>query len=321
MPLLPALEPFLASVSEPSPDSSVTSVADARAAAHALIDHSLSALSQPAPAVVGELDRRILVDGGSIVVRVYRPSWGSGRPLHVYVHGGGFWTGTLDQSDSVCRRIAQEVDCVVVSLAYRLSPEAKFPVPVEDCYQALCWVADHGEYLGGDSARISIGGVSAGGGLAAATALMARDRGGPSLCHQVLELPVTDLTMSQPSIDENAAGPLLTRDGLAACVNHFLADPADATNPYASPLLAPRLSELPSALVMTAELDPLRDEGEAYARRLADAGVAVEVRRWDGFFHGAQTMDRLIPGEAAIYHAVVVASLRRAHNVGRQAAL
>jgi acetyl esterase len=221
--------------------------------------------------------------------------------------------GTLEHSDNGCRAIAADAECVVVSVDYRLAPEAKFPVPTEDCYAALCWVVDNAFELGIDPSRISVGGGSAGGNLSAVVALMARDRGGPPLVLQVLEIPVTDLTMSQPSIDSND-GYLLTRVGMEQYRDHYLAEPKDATNPYASPLLAKDLGGLPPALVMTAEFDPLRDEGEAYAARLAVAAVEVDAMCWEGQFHGSQSMAKLIPDEAAEYHREVTSALRKAYG-------
>jgi acetyl esterase len=254
------------------------------------------------------------VDGGEIAVRVYEPGGDGPFPCHVYFHGGGFWLGNLEMSDASCRATAVDAGCVVASVDYRLAPEATFPVPAEDCFTALRWVVDHAAELHVDAGRVSVGGASAGGNLAAVVALMARDRGGPDLVLQVLEIPVTDLTMSQESVRSNGVGYLLTTTSIEQYTSYYLADPADATNPYASPLLAPDLTNLPPAVVMTAELDPLRDEGEAYARRLAEAGVPVEATRWDGQFHGSQTMGKLIPDEVAAYHAAIVAALRKAYG-------
>jgi acetyl esterase len=143
---------------------------------------------------------------------------------------------------------------------------------------------------------------------------MARDRGGPNLILQVLEVPATDLTMSQPSIEENAAGPMLTKESCERCRDLYLSDLADARNPYASPLLAEDLSNLPPAIVMTMEFDPLRDEGEAYAARLQKAGVSTQCTRWEGQFHGSQGMAKLIPDEAAAYQQKIIEALRRAYG-------
>src|SRR5688572_4934004 len=313
MPVLPALQAILDAIAEGPAPSPNASVAEARANAHAMMDMSFMALAAEYPPVASEVDHHVPVEGGEITVRVYTPDATPPLPCHLYIHGGGFWLGTLEQSDNVCRAIAADAECVVVSVDYRLAPESKFPALPEDCYAALTWVVDHAFELGVDPARISVGGGSAGGNLSAVVALMARDRGGPPLVLQVLEIPVTDLTMSQPSIESND-GYLLTRVGMEQYRDYYLADAADATNPYASPLLAPDLSGLPPALVMTAEFDPLRDEGEAYAARLADAGVEVDAMCWEGQFHGSQTMAKLIPDEAAAYHREVTSALRKAYG-------
>ncbi|CAN5549682.1 alpha/beta hydrolase [soil metagenome] len=316
MPLLPGLQPFVDSM--PATSDVTIDEADVEATRdfiHQMIDASFRSLGEPGPAVASEVDRAVPVEDGEITVRIYTPDEDGPLPVHVYFHGGAFWLGTLEHSDDNCRRLAVHARCVVVSVDYRLAPGAKFPRPVEDCYSALCWVVDHAAELSIDPSRVSVGGPSAGADLAAVTALMARDRNGPALVFQVLEVPVTDLTMGQPSIEENADGPMLTKAAIAAYVERYLDDPADAQNPYASPMLADDLSGLPPAIVMTAELDPLRDEGEAYARRLVDAGVAVEMHRWPGQFHGSQSMSKLIPDEVAAYHELLVAALVRANTV------
>jgi acetyl esterase len=325
MPVHPALEPVLDAMSQailrsddggagPIPGvGNAGSVAEARTAAHGMIEATVMALGENSPPAASEVDHRVPVDGGEIWVRVYTPEGRGPFPCHLYIHGGGFWVGTLDQADSTCRSLVAGAGCVAVSVDYRLAPEAKFPVPLEDCYTALQWVVDHADELGVDPSRISVGGDSAGGNLSAVLALLARDRGGPPLVLQVLEIPVTDFTMSQPSIDSND-GYLLTRAGMEQCRDYYLADLDDATNPYASPLLAEDLSGLPPALVMTMEFDPLRDEGEAYAARLADAGVPVEVVRWAGHFHGSITMAKLVPDDALAYRESVVAALLRAYS-------
>jgi acetyl esterase len=314
MPVLPGLQVILDAVNASPPQVEGLSVAEARDVAHASMAMSFGATQADGPPMEDVHDHQVAVDGGEITVRVYRPEGDGPFPCHVYFHGGGFWLGNLDMSDASCRATAVDAGCVVASVDYRLAPEAKFPVPAEDCFTALTWVVDHAADLGVDTSRLSVGGGSAGGNLAAVVSLMARDRGGPSIILQVLEIPVTDLTMSQESVRSNGVGFLLTTRSIEQYTSYYLADPADATNPYASPLLADDLSGLPPAVVMTAELDPLRDEGEAYARRLAEAGVPVQATRWDGQFHGSQMMAKLIPEESAAYHAAVVATLRTAYG-------
>jgi acetyl esterase len=202
---------------------------------------------------------------------------------------------------------------VVVSVDYRLAPEHKFPIPVEDCYAALLWTFEHADELQIDTSRMSIGGGSAGGNLTAVVAMMIRDRSGPPVVLQVLDIPVTDLTLSCASIVENGEGYLLTRDAIEQYVELYLDDPGDAKHPYASPLLADDLSGLPPAVVMTAELDPLRDEGEAYAARLGDAGVSVRHKRWLGHVHGSSSMTALVPS-ARDWRDEVIQALRDAYR-------
>jgi acetyl esterase len=311
VPLLAGLVPLVDALAAAPAMPMSGSIAEARVIAHEMADRTFRDLQHEVPPVLLEGDDAAPDSGYAIPLRIYRPRLGQ-LPVHVYLHGGGFWLGTLDQSDANCRRLARESDRVVVSVDYRLAPEHKFPVPVEDCYAALLWTVEHAADLDVDPLRLTIGGGSAGGGLAAAVALMARDRHGPSIRFQLLEIPVTDLTMSQPSIDENANGPVLTRASIATYVSLYLADDADATNPYASPLLAPDLTGLPPALVTVAEYDPLRDEGEAYARRLAEAGVDVRLVHLDGHFHGSFAMSKLIPQEAQDYSKLLAAALRDA---------
>ena len=315
MPVLPALQSMLDAVNAAPPPPPGRTPAEARETAHASMAMMFGATQHEGPPVREQHDHRVPVDGGEITVRVYVPEGDGPFPCHVYFHGGGFWLGTLEASDDSCRRLAVDTGCIVASVDYRLAPETQFPLPAEDCFAALRWVVDHAGELGVDATRVSVGGASAGGNLAAVTALLARDRGGPPLVLQVLEIPVTDLTMSQASVEENAEGYLLTRSSMEQYVGYYLADPADATNPYASPLLADDLTGLPPAIVMTAEFDPLRDEGEAYAARLQEAGVPTSLTRWAGQFHGSYTMAKIIPEEAAAYHQAVVTALRDAYGL------
>jgi len=175
---------------------------------------------------------------------------------------------------------------VVVSVEYRLAPEHKFPVAPEDCYAATCWVASHATQINGDANRVAVGGDSAGGNLTAVVTQMARDQAGPKLIFQLLIYPATDLRMQSRSMEENALGYYLTKPDMVWFADHYLNSEADRSNPLASPLLATSLEGLPPALIVTAEYDPLRDEGEAYGHRLKEAGVPVTISRYDGMIHG-----------------------------------
>jgi acetyl esterase len=223
-------------------------------------------------------------------VRVYRPAGTGPWPLLVYFFGGGWSLGTLDTCDGICRMLTNAARCLTVSVGYRLAPEHKFPAAVEDCYAGTAWAASHAAELGADPARLAVGGDSSGGNLAAAVALMARERGGPALAHQLLVYPNTDYQAGTPSMrdvcDEYFFNPASVRWywGL------YLAAPQDGANPLASPLRAADVTGLPAATVITAEHDPLRDEGELYAKKLAQAGVPAEVVRYDGMIHGFFTM-------------------------------
>jgi acetyl esterase len=272
-----------------------------------------SELVEPAPDVQDKTDHRVRVSRGEITVRVYTP-FGSGPfPAHLHFHGGGFWLGMLEQSATKCCETAQGAGCVVVAVGYRLAPKHKFPVAPEDCFRAFTWVIDNAADLGIDARRVSVGGVSAGANLAAVVTLMTRDRGGPPLVLQVLEVPVTDLTLSFPSMTEYGTGYVLTKEACARNARLYLAEPDQATDPYASPYFADDLSGLPPALVVTAEFDPVRDEGEAYAHRLEAAGVAVTSVRMRGHVHGSMAFTKLLPS-AREHRALVHAALREAYR-------
>jgi acetyl esterase len=221
-------------------------------------------------------------------VRIFVPDAEGPLPVLLYIHGGGWVFGNLEVAEPSCRSLANATGCIVVATQYRLAPETKFPGGVEDCYAALEWAAAHAAELGGDPDRIGITGDSAGGNLSAAVALMARDRGGPALRCQILVYPATalDLDGHMPSRQENAEGYVISAAAVKWCVGHYLAGDGDAMNPYASPLHADDHSGLPPALIVTAEFDPLRDEGEALGAKLEAAGVPVTVSRYDGQVHG-----------------------------------
>jgi acetyl esterase len=249
------------------------------------VSAEMFASAPPGDPVAGVEDMRIPGAGGHIPVRVYTPTEQAPLPILVYFHGGGWVVGDLESQDADCRAIANAAGCIVVSVDYRLAPEHKFPAAADDAYQATCWVAKNGACLGGDGAPVAVGGTSAGGNLAAVVALMARDRGGPTLACQLLTVPVTDRESATESYCENGQGYVLTDEEMGWFWDHYLAAPEDGGHPYASPLRAPDSSGLPPALVQTAEYDPLRDEGRAYAEKLSAAGVPVTYRCYEGMLH------------------------------------
>lgn len=241
-------------------------------------------------------DTQVPGPDGELPVRVYRPGPEAGQPVLVYFFGGGWTLGSVDTADGICRRLANTVPCTVVTVGYRLAPEHRFPAAVHDCHAAVRWIAEHGARLGVDPTRLAVGGDSAGGNLAAAVALLARSRGGPSLAAQLLVYPNTQYGAQTASMREGDDPWLFNATSVAWYWGHYLADPGDGADPLASPLLAPDLSGLPPALVITAEYDPLRDEGEAYAERLRRAGVPTEATRYDGMVHGFFAMSGLFEG-------------------------
>jgi acetyl esterase len=240
---------------------------------------------EPEP-VAEAFDRTIPGPQGALPVRIYTPEGTGPFPVLVFFHGGGWVAGSIDTHDRVCRSLTRSTECVTVAVDYRLAPEHKFPAALEDCHAATQWVADNPAAINGDSARIAVGGDSSGGNLAAAVALMARDRGGPKLVYQLLLYPVTDYyEPGTASYQEYAEGFFITRNDMIWCWNHYLSSAEDSGGPYASPLQAEDLSGLPPAIVITAEFDPMRDEGEMYAARLKEAGVPVTHTRYQGMIH------------------------------------
>jgi len=262
------------------------SIADARAADL----RATQAGAGPGEPVASVTDRTIPGPAGPQPVRVYQPGGEGPRPVLVYFFGGGWSLGTLDTCDGVCRMLTNAAGCVTVAVSYRLAPEHKFPAAVEDCYSGATWVAAHAAELGGDPDRIAVAGDSSGGNLAAAVTLLARDRDGPQFTHQLLVYPNTDYQAGTQSMREINDPYFFNPKAVEWYWGLYLATPQDGASPLASPLRAPDLSGLPPATVITAEYDPLRDEGERYAARLADAGVPVEVSRYDGMPHAFFTM-------------------------------
>ena len=256
------------------------------------------AVLAPEPPEMGAVRDIKIGEGGAIPARLYRPlgsAPNAALPALIYFHGGGWVIGDLDTHDVVCRQIANGSGGAVVSVDYRLAPEHKFPAAVEDAIAATAWIAAHGATLGIDTARLAVGGDSAGGNLAAVVALDARDRDGPKLIQQTLIYPATESTMSHPSHERFAEGLLLTRPTMKWFLGHYLRSAEDLADWRVSPLRATSLADLPPALVLTAGYDPLCDEGEDYAARLAAAGVPVTRVRVEGMIHGFLTMGKLIP--------------------------
>jgi acetyl esterase len=239
-------------------------------------------------AMVGEcVDIAMPLTGRVLAARLYRPVDVRSRGIAVFFHGGGFVIGNLDTHDHVCRDLCAGSGCAVMAIDYRLAPEHRFPAAVDDCLDAVRWIEQHADALSVDPACIVVAGDSAGGNLAAVTALRIRDEGGPALRAQVLVYPVTDYhTPPTRSYIDKQSGYSLTRAAMIRFWDDYLANRRDADNPHCCPLRAPSLVDLPRALVVTAEFDPLRDEGEAYANRLTEAGVRTDLWRYDGLIHG-----------------------------------
>ena len=252
------------------------------------------------------LDRRIDGPGGPLPVRVYTPAGAGPFPVFVFFHGGGWVTGNLDTHDGFCRIVSDWAECIVVAVDYRTAPEHRFPAAVDDCVAAMIWVADHAPELRGDPARIAVGGGGSGGNLAAVVAQTARDRGAPRLSYQILLYPVVDCGAETDSRHEFGHGYGLSRQQIAWFLDHYVPSDVDRTDVRLSPLRAKSFSGLPPALVITAEYDPLRDEGNAYARRLRDEGVTVQHEECAGMIHGFLNMPALLDqGKYAILRCTV----------------
>ena len=227
-----------------------------------------------------------------ILARVYKPAVDSGhRPGILDIHGGGFTTGSVELQHGAVARMAREVDAVVVTVDYRLAPEDPFPAGLEDCYTALEWMFNESSHLGIDPKRIAVFGSSAGGNLAAALALLARDRGGPPLCFQYLGVPEIDDRLSTVSMQTFVDTPIFNRNGAVHSWDSYLGTDRSNVSPYAAPARATDLSGLPPAFISTMEFDPLRDEGILYGLRLLEAGVQVELHQYPGTFHGSAMID------------------------------
>lgn len=242
-------------------------------------------------------DHSVPVAGGDIAVRVYRPvdAPAIDAPAHIHLHGGGWWMGSLETADAGCRDLAAESGWVVVSVGYRLAPEHPYPAPLDDVLAAIDWVAGRGRELGIDVAALTIGGESAGANLAAASCLALRDRGGVRIAAQWLDVPALDLSLQtgRGSLLEFGAGYGLDRTGIETCIGYYTT-PEQRGEALVSPMVAD-LAGLPPAVISVAECDPIRDQGEEYARRLGLADVPVRLRRWPGHLHSTMWLTELSP--------------------------
>lgn len=263
-----------------------------------------ASLNRPVPPTIAVEDREFEADGLSVPVRIYRPQPLTAKGCVLYFHGGGFVLGDLDTQDTISWGLAEGTGATVVSVAYRLAPENPYPAALDDCYAVLGYVHDHADELAIDARRITVCGDSAGGNLSAAVSLAARDRKGPAIAAQALVYPGLDTDTTRPSYIENADSPLLSRDAMCFYLDAYLGSNLDNPEPYAMPMRAADLSGLPPALVHTAELDPLHDEGAAYAKRLAAAGNSVNYRCAARMPHGFFRARFLGPAPRAEFDAI-----------------
>jgi len=309
MPVKPEVQPFLdmmAAVELPLTEQTPEGLREGYAALSAI------AVKEDVAAVA---DRSVPGPRGDVPVRVYRPAGveGDALPILVWLHGGGWVIGDVETYDALARALANRAGAVVVSVDYRLAPEDPYPAGLEDCIAAVRWVADNAAELGGDPDRIALGGDSAGGNLTAVVAQQLRESG-PALRFQLLVYPVTDARFGTASMDENAEGFFLTREAMFWFRGHYLGDDSSLIeDPRVSPLLAAAdaLEGLPPALVITAEYDPLRDEGEQYGQALQAAGVDTTITRYDGMIHGFFSMREMLP-DAAVAVDEATEALRKA---------
>ncbi len=231
-------------------------------------------------------DRLIPGPAGNLPIRIYTPNSRKGLPILVFFHGGGFVAGSLDTHDAALRAVANRCGCIVVSVAYRLAPEYEYPAAPDDAYAATKWLAEHGAEIGGDAHRIAVGGDGSGGNLAAVVTLMAREHGTPHLVFQLLIYPMVDATIMRPSWWTESNELTVTREAKNSILGVYLPVTGNLRDPFISPLFAENLKNLPPALVITDQDDPMRDEGEEYANRLTEDGVIAKVSRYPNMIHG-----------------------------------
>ncbi|HEV2309349.1 MAG TPA: alpha/beta hydrolase [Acidimicrobiia bacterium] len=287
-----AFDPELAPFVEAIPLADIGDLAKARANLLALIEPLNSDVDTSGLRIT---DHRVPGPEGAppVLVRVYEPDSpapAGGRPALLDIHGGGFVLGDISMQHGVAAILARRLDAVVATVEYRLAPEHPFPAGVEDCYAALRWMHGEASSLGIDTTRVAVGGQSAGGGLAAAVALLARDRGGPPLCFQLLGIPELDHRLETTSMRTFVDTPMWNRPNAVLSWRYYLGPDPGEVSPYASPAIAEDLHGLPPAYVTAMEFDPLRDEGILYALRLMEAGVPVELHTFPGTFHGSGAM-------------------------------
>ncbi|HEY7967797.1 MAG TPA: alpha/beta hydrolase fold domain-containing protein [Solirubrobacteraceae bacterium] len=317
-PLAPEIQSLLAWSKVTDRIHTSLALPELRDAVHDALDRELRRRGVEVEPVHKKVDEWVSVAGRRIRVRLFRPAGYPPFPVYVHFHGGGFVFGTIDSlvNDAKCAHICRAAECVVATVDYRLAPEHRFPAAPEDCYAALRWIVDNAKRLDVDAARVAVGGESAGGNLGAVVALMARDRGGPRLALQLLEVPVTDISRGaadHPSVALFGEGYGLDRADMEYFTAQYLGDPAEGSNPYASPLLAGEVAGVAPAHVITAEFDVLRDSGEAYARILREAGVETTLERKLGHTHGSSVLWQTW-APAREWMEDVVGALRRAFD-------
>jgi len=301
MPLAPEYEAMFAQLAaEPAPKLSELTPAEGRE-----MYRLMRPVNEEVP--VGSVEDRVIATADAdIPVRIYRPAGGGPHGIAMNFHGGGWVIGDLDTADAVCRRMSSDADCIVVSVDYRLAPEHVYPAAADDAFAATCWVAEHAGELGG-SGKLAVFGESAGGNLSAVVTQKARDENGPRIDFQLLAYPVVDHDFNRPSYAENGEGYLLETESMAWFWDTYCPDPARRSDPAASPLLARSLAGLPPAMVLTAQFDPLRDEGMAYADALAAAGVTTQAICFEGLVHDFLATAELFPCSRAAFDQAAAA--------------
>ncbi len=276
---------------EPANESERPSVAESR---KKLLQTAKSYSSGPV-SLPKIMDQTIPGLKGKIPIRIYIPEENKILPMVVFYHGGGWVVGNIESHDNLVRNLALKSNHIVVSVDYRLAPENQFPAAIEDSYSALKWVAANAGTFGGDPTKIAVAGDSAGGNLSAVVSLMARDRNGPKISRQILLYPSTNLsTLDTESFNHFGKGFMLTKKDIEWYRGHYLPNKKDWFNPLASPLLAKNHSNLPPATIITAQMDPLREDGKQYAEKLKKAGVSARYHCYDGMIHGFITADKVL---------------------------